>query len=68
MSALPWCALCNRPVEGMLAWDDYSTMERVFTVRCHGATEQVRINRLDLSSGMTVEPGVAFGRREIARA
>lgn len=44
MNDLPWCAVCQTPVEELCAFEDARTMALIYVVRCHGSVERVEIS------------------------
>lgn len=61
------CAVCGHPVETLEWWDDLSAPDRprVFRVRCHGASEDMRMDRWDMWDKMTITGGTAFTRKQL---
>jgi len=57
---IPWCARCGHPVAEILRYYDSRTMEAVFTVRCHGESQTVRLDR-DTLYNASIEMAAAFG-------
>ena len=62
---LPWCAVCGRRVQSMVAEENFETCALEFVVSCHGATERVVVDREDIVEGARIEAGVAFGAVQI---
>lgn len=58
------CAVCRRPVERTVWWDDPCNDRRVLRVHCHGATEEMRLDMLRVSmdtlKALESAQGVAF--------
>jgi hypothetical protein len=46
--AYPTCAVCKKPVDELTVEDGIMFDGRIFTVRCHGQTEQVRVSMRDI--------------------
>ena len=59
---LPWCDVCQKPVERLRWYKSFSSMEYVYEAFCHGDTERTEISYrllLILKAG-DIEMGVAF--------
>ncbi len=61
MADRPICAVCNRPVEKMTAWDSPATRVRTYAVECHGAVEQTELSERQLYEAR-LNGGIQFGR------
>ena len=61
LEELPWCAVCDKPVDECRRFDETTTDAMVWIVRCHGAEERVRLTMAELARlGSAPRPGVAF--------
>ena len=59
VQARPTCAVCGKPVEEFTEEDGFLDRYRVFTARCHGEREQVRVE-LELVHDDKIQFGLAF--------
>jgi hypothetical protein len=57
LNARPLCGVCNKPVEEFTEEEDGFGSEVVFTARCHGKRERVRV---DIAQAKGINFGVAF--------
>jgi hypothetical protein len=50
----PTCAICKKPVDEFEVYDEPASFEqgRVFTARCHGQVERVRVTDQDMRAMM----------------
>lgn len=61
----PMCARCGRDVKRMSHRQDPKTNEIIFTVVCHGETEDIRMSACPIADGAHLTRGVAFQRKTI---
>lgn len=64
----PPCAVCRKPVDGLLVERDSVTGSLTFTAWCHGATESVTLTDNMLDGAIEVTVGPAFARPALEAA
>jgi hypothetical protein len=63
----PHCAVCGRKVDELAVWAD-GRGDRVFEARCHGAREEMRLERRmlqTLTEMFLLTPAVAFAAKQV---
>ena len=60
LHGVPLCAVCNKPVERMDSMYDFNTFQKRFRVYCHGQTEEVFLNEMDIWNADSIRMGQAF--------
>ena len=64
------CVLCKKPVQRTEWWDDPLTDIRTLRVHCHGATQEMRLDMLDVGlqtlQALRHAQGVAFENAVLA--
>jgi len=55
-----WCAKCSKPVDKMDSIFNHMTSDYIFTVYCHGETEQTVLNVSDIVNAVSIDCTVAF--------
>jgi hypothetical protein len=62
----PTCAICNKRVDRITRCLSPDSWFMIYTVECHGETEETRIGCNDLLSGpVEITGGVAFAQRKL---
>jgi hypothetical protein len=56
----PICCKCNKEVEEMKRYHKPETIQEVFTVKCHGETEETILDKFDIHMAINIHPGFAF--------
>jgi hypothetical protein len=64
---MPWCAVCQRPVEYFEQRFDWDHMGDVYVARCHGAEQIVALSHADSVRAKSIELGQAFTRAALGR-
>lgn len=67
------CAICDKPVDEVVVWENPEDMSREFRVRCHGDKDSMKLT-WDFMDGLTPDErrwlgqseGVAFATKRIA--
>lgn len=54
------CAVCKRPVDRVERDYDILRRETIFTVRCHGAVQVVRLQDCEVRDATRIAIGMAF--------
>lgn len=66
------CAICRKPVDKVVVRDDDCEKMRYIRVSCHGATDEMRIDLMQLTSSqikqMNEGEGLAFATKKIEGA
>jgi hypothetical protein len=62
----PRCAICDRPVDELVAYRNEAEDELTFVAHCHGDIERVRLPR-DVRVNQ-LSPAVAFATRKLVSA
>ena len=60
LQGVPFCAVCNMPVERMESEYDTNNYQKKFRVYCHGQTEEAFLNDVDIESVDSIRMGQAF--------
>ncbi len=63
---MPWCAVCRREVDEVVATPNPERLSVDFTVHCHGASERCELPDKMVHAG-EVHFGVAFGAEAQAK-
>ena len=56
--SMPFCAVCQKPVDEVRCWYDEMRRQRVYEARCHGAVERCELTDYTLAM---VEGNLRFG-------
>lgn len=59
---LPFCDVCQKPVQELRSWYDYMLWQTVYEARCHGAVERCELTDYTLAMADSLRFGVAFKR------
>lgn len=65
-SGWPTCAICNKKVDKVEAFEDPYRMAKVFRVYCHGGVEEGVLTHETMVNADGIGFGVAFDKPQIA--
>lgn len=60
--SLPFCAVCQKPVDELRSWYDEMLQQRVYEARCHGQVERCELTDYVLAMADNLRFGEAFKR------
>jgi hypothetical protein len=68
MNATIICAVCNKPVEKLVWFDDFNTHVRHITAHCHGDMDSMALTAdfvMEAGGGKQLTEGTAFQTKRI---
>ena len=60
LHGVPWCAVCNKPVERMESTYDINYYQKQFRVYCHGDVEDAKLDDMLIQDADSIRMGQAF--------
>lgn len=60
IKGIVFCAKCGKPVDKMDSQFNPFTGDYLFTVHCHGKTEQTILTRNEIANALSIDCTVAF--------